>query len=196
MSKTRPPGLAAWLLRRFRPDQAGDIIAGDLLEHFQQGRSRLWYWREALVAILKPATCDLWLVARAMVFGWLLVANVLPLLVRNMAARGKFSDVFIPTLLTGILTGGFLWLLFRRRHLLPTILFAASYFCRDLYRLLIWPGIQMTRPARGPALYYVTWLYWTSMDLVFIAGVLAAGITLALFDKPARPKQPAGQFGG
>ena len=28
------------------------MIAGDLLEEYQQGRSRLWYWREVIVAIL------------------------------------------------------------------------------------------------------------------------------------------------
>jgi hypothetical protein len=51
MRPSRPPVIAAWLLQRFGPLQETDAIAGDLLEHYQHGRSRTWYWREVLVAI-------------------------------------------------------------------------------------------------------------------------------------------------
>lgn len=51
MKPSRPPVLAAWLLQRFGPLPETEAIAGDLLEHYQRGRSRLWYWREVLVAI-------------------------------------------------------------------------------------------------------------------------------------------------
>jgi len=52
MSTSRPPIIAAWLLQRFGPLPDTEAIAGDLLEHYRHGRSRLWYWREVLVAIL------------------------------------------------------------------------------------------------------------------------------------------------
>jgi hypothetical protein len=52
MRTSSPPIIAAWILHRFGPSPETDVIAGDLLEEYQQGRSRLWYWREAIVAIL------------------------------------------------------------------------------------------------------------------------------------------------
>jgi hypothetical protein len=52
MTPSRPPVVATWLLQRFAPLPETDAIAGDLLEHYQHGRSRLWYWREVLVAII------------------------------------------------------------------------------------------------------------------------------------------------
>ena len=52
MRTSRPPIIAAWILDRFGSSPETDVIAGDLLEEYQQGRSRLWYWREVTVAIL------------------------------------------------------------------------------------------------------------------------------------------------
>jgi hypothetical protein len=52
MNRSRPPVIAAWLLRRFALGPDADAIAGDLLEHYQRGRSAAWYWREVFVAIL------------------------------------------------------------------------------------------------------------------------------------------------
>jgi hypothetical protein len=52
MRASRPPFIASWILDRFGPRPETEAIAGDLFEQYQQGRSRLWYWREAIVAIL------------------------------------------------------------------------------------------------------------------------------------------------
>lgn len=40
------------ILHRLGSAPEAEAIAGDLLEQYQQGRSRLWYWREVIVAIL------------------------------------------------------------------------------------------------------------------------------------------------
>jgi hypothetical protein len=45
MKLRRPPGIAAWLIERNSP------LAGDLLEEFQRGKSRGWFWRQALFAV-------------------------------------------------------------------------------------------------------------------------------------------------
>jgi len=38
-------------LEHFGPEPNSEPLAGDLLENFCQGRSRIWYWRQVLTAI-------------------------------------------------------------------------------------------------------------------------------------------------
>ena len=50
--KTRmPPRVATWLLICCGSDLYGESLAGDLCELYQDGRSRLWYWRQVALAI-------------------------------------------------------------------------------------------------------------------------------------------------
>jgi hypothetical protein len=49
MTRSDPPRLALALLRRFLDDN--EPLAGDLIEGFAVRRSRVWFWREVLVAI-------------------------------------------------------------------------------------------------------------------------------------------------
>ncbi len=53
MRTSRPPVIAEWILHRFGPMPETEAIAGDLIEQYQQGRSRWWYWREVVVAIFR-----------------------------------------------------------------------------------------------------------------------------------------------
>ena len=50
MTRTDPPRLAVALLSRFLPND--DPLAGDLLERYTTTGSRLWLWREVVMAIL------------------------------------------------------------------------------------------------------------------------------------------------
>ena len=50
MKLRRPPRIAAWLIERNSP------LAGDLIEVFQRGKSRGWFWRQALIAF--AAGCE------------------------------------------------------------------------------------------------------------------------------------------
>ena len=45
----RAPRLAVWLLGRFVPDS--EPLAGDLVEEFDGGRSRPWFWWQVLAAV-------------------------------------------------------------------------------------------------------------------------------------------------
>lgn len=47
-----PPRSALWLLAFVWRGHYGDSLTGDLIEHFQQGRSRWWFWRQVAVALL------------------------------------------------------------------------------------------------------------------------------------------------
>lgn len=51
MNAKNPPKLATWVLTHLDLGTHGDSLAGDLLEQYAQGRSRLWYWRQVGVAV-------------------------------------------------------------------------------------------------------------------------------------------------
>jgi len=54
MNRADPPSIAAWMLKHWTPVPCGDALAGDLLEEFRserEGRARVWYWRQVLLAI-------------------------------------------------------------------------------------------------------------------------------------------------
>ena len=46
-----PPRLAVWLLQHLGPRYHTESLSGDLLEEYQQGRTRAWYWRQTVAAI-------------------------------------------------------------------------------------------------------------------------------------------------
>jgi hypothetical protein len=50
MSPRSAPRAATWLLERLGTSGRFEPLIGDLTEQFAQGRSRLWYWRQALGA--------------------------------------------------------------------------------------------------------------------------------------------------
>jgi hypothetical protein len=52
LPKPKPPKLATWLLERLTSGYHNDPLAGDLIEEYGRGRSRDWYWRQVLIAIL------------------------------------------------------------------------------------------------------------------------------------------------
>jgi hypothetical protein len=47
----RPPALARWLVEHLASGYQRDALIGDLFEEYQLGRSRLWYWGQAGLAV-------------------------------------------------------------------------------------------------------------------------------------------------
>jgi hypothetical protein len=58
MKSSRPPILATRLLGWLGSGPHGDALAGDLIEQYGEGRSALWYWRQALLAIVVSIAKD------------------------------------------------------------------------------------------------------------------------------------------
>jgi hypothetical protein len=52
MRSSKPPAVATWLLEQFRCGSRNDYITGDLMEAYQGGSSRGWYWKQVLAAII------------------------------------------------------------------------------------------------------------------------------------------------
>jgi hypothetical protein len=65
------PGFATWLLRRFGAGRYSESLAGDLIEQYGQGRSRSWYWRQVVLAVLiaraRAMHTPPWIAAKTMI---------------------------------------------------------------------------------------------------------------------------------
>src|SRR5437016_1538123 len=71
---TQPPRMAAWLLRHLGCSPNNDVVIGDLDERYRRGRSRVWYWRQAVAAIVvsffREVRSHKLLTMRAVAVGW------------------------------------------------------------------------------------------------------------------------------
>jgi hypothetical protein len=47
-----PPKLALWLLKAWGSPYHRESLAGDLIEQYQEGRSKAWCWKQVAVAVL------------------------------------------------------------------------------------------------------------------------------------------------
>jgi drug/metabolite transporter (DMT)-like permease len=52
MSQRIPPRAALWILNRFCSGYRSESLAGDLIEQFQQGETRPWFWKQVVTAVL------------------------------------------------------------------------------------------------------------------------------------------------
>jgi hypothetical protein len=52
MIERAPPKLALWLLKKWGSAYQSESLAGDLIEQYQEGRGRAWYWKQVTAAIL------------------------------------------------------------------------------------------------------------------------------------------------
>jgi hypothetical protein len=52
MRDQQPPRVATWLAQRLVFGPRRESLLGDLIEQYRQGRSRSWYWRQVLAAIV------------------------------------------------------------------------------------------------------------------------------------------------
>jgi len=52
---TNPPALATKLLESFVPQRTSEALLGDLIEQYEAGRSRTWYWQQVILALVISA---------------------------------------------------------------------------------------------------------------------------------------------
>ena len=144
-----PPAFGAWLLAR----AADDALAGDITEEYSAGRSRLWYWREVLIAALVGVTMSVrqhwWRTLEATVIAWvfmtawgLVAANEW----REWHQNDQITAVtrWVGYFLSGLIVGRYFRLPMIASVLLPL---AAGVLLRQLDLDLSW----MPRPMQPPA---------------------------------------------
>ena len=122
MKPTNPPSLATKLLESLVPQRTSEALLGDLIEQYQGGRSRTWYWQQVILALVISAgrevrTRKLQAVS-AVVIGYLTGASLcyfttsLAGAIRGTATRGAYL-VFLPLAFFSAAASG--WIV-RRSH--------------------------------------------------------------------------------
>jgi hypothetical protein len=152
MRSSKPPRVATWLLEHFRSGSGGDYITGDLMEAYQRGRSRAWYWKQVLTAIVVSFYQEIMahplLALRAVAIGWAAtwfsfdygIRPLAPLLRRFVVFSGY---PFGPSMLIGFAlsllvlaaSGWFVARLHHSHRVAMVLLFAASVFIFQLQAL-------------------------------------------------------------
>jgi hypothetical protein len=101
MKSSQPPTLPTKLLQWLASGPHGDAVAGDLIEQYQQGRSAVWYWRQALLAIVVSFAKDLMLGGPAILGFLVVVLLVVVSVLRHPASLGTGLLITDLALLSG-----------------------------------------------------------------------------------------------
>jgi hypothetical protein len=94
MKQMKPPFIASWMQEHLTAGPGNEALAGDLLEVFRCGRSRGWYWRQVLGAIVISGWREIVNHANVMLFAalWSMLAPAWLLVVGNTEERFNISE--------------------------------------------------------------------------------------------------------
>jgi hypothetical protein len=191
MRSKQPPRIATWFIRHFGSGANNDVVIGDLNEQYQRGYSRLWYWRQMLIAILNSTTTEIrhhkFLTVSAITFGQItlhVLSNAMftlygRLLITTTHARlvrdGLYYDRqplwVIPVsigivLAVGIASGWIVAHLHRRSQPALTIVYALS-------TVLWWIGFAMVSTVTSSfSLYFAN-------GAIVVTGIIVGGMLAA-----------------
>jgi hypothetical protein len=189
---SKPPFLATWLLNHFLPSSENDHITGDLMEAYDAGRSRIWYWKEVIAAITigvsKETVRHPLLALRAISFGWgswlLYVYSVAPKVLYPVFRRiftpsgYPFSPGRLMWTVTSLLVmAGSGWIVarFHRPNRITTVLlFALSVF---IVQFRIFPSLWSTAANSLTNTRFLPYLIFDlEIQILFPAATLFGGL--------------------
>jgi len=157
MKSSEPPSVATWLLEQFAIGRGGNgYLIGDIVEEYRFGRSRLWFWKQAvsavLVSLVSQVQANFLVALRAIAIGW-------GTLYVGRFALGSWPDMLsspfdwrVPQAFDPLGHNGFIWWIFwipvtaasgwivgrfRRRQRAMVFIFAGSFLLWDV-RMLPW----------------------------------------------------------
>jgi hypothetical protein len=199
--RSRPPSVATWLLEHFHSGP-NDYITGDLIEAYQSGRSRIWYWKEVIVAVVVSFFQEIIahpvLAVRAITIGWatliLFYYGVGPLLGRLLIGRFfRLSGYpFGPSMLIWLTLSLFVlaasgWIvgrLHRSHRIAMVLLFTASVF---IFQLRSLPGIWLAAENTLTNTRFLPYLiYGLGLHFLWPVAILVGGLWGATSDRESR----------
>jgi hypothetical protein len=191
MRSSQPPIVAMWVLTHF--GNRNEVLAGDLVEEYQRGRTVAWYWRQVLVAILVGCGNEIrthkLLTVRALITGWaaLILSNYVSVPLYRLYSRAimalglspltlwwrhyyTYPVMFVPCI------GGFLcgWLV-ARFHRTHRVAMVTMYVISVL--LVGFPEFLRLATNSISNYRFVSYLFSYSLtECLFVASILVGGL--------------------
>jgi len=184
----QPPTIARWLLNHFGCSPNNETIIGDLDERYRQGRSYLWYWRQALVAIVtsffnEVGTHKL-LTLRAIATGWVVAVvsrRAFNLTWEILSALASWSRLWrhgwitiavqIPeVVLSGVLAGWLVARLHRQSQKAMVLAYAAYFAGGEIISLLP----EFLRFRSYPFISLISFITLTTVGVLVGGGVFTS----------------------
>ena len=188
MRSTQPPRTAGWLLRHFGSSPNNESVIGDLDERYRQGRSYLWYWRQALLAIVtsffnEVGTHKL-LTLRAIATGWVVAVvsrRAFNLTWEILSALASWSRLWrhgwitiavqIPeVVLSGVLAGWLVARLHRQSQKAMVLAYAAYFAGGEIISLLP----EFLRFRSYPFISLISFITLTTVGVLVGGGVFTS----------------------
>jgi hypothetical protein len=176
---TNPPALATKLLESLVAERTSEALLGDLIEQYEGGRSRAWYWWQVLQALAISAGHEVRrrkLQSISAIIVGCVTALPLSYFSTSLAARfvGGYKAylVFLPLVFLSAAASG--WIV-RRSHPRPMVVIYAG-FClvasAMAFAVYAWLPISDRMPMPVPVL-----AYFVAVDFIIgPLGVLAGGL--------------------
>ncbi len=188
----RQPVLATWLLRHFGSARMNDPLMGDLMEERQSGRSRLWFWKQVLVAVFTGLSKDMWnhkiLALRAIAIGWGLSIAVNSVWFGVLRAKYEITapSFWVACSLFAVASGWVVAHLHRPYHAAMTSVYISATILAEPFTIY---SLTHRFLKYGPE-YSYHFLEWDLTHVVAVAGSILIGGLLA-FPRGANSAQPS-----
>ncbi len=192
MRSEQPPAFARWLLKHLGSSPNNDAVLGDLNERYRNSFSPIWYWKQALEAIVTSFFHEVWdhklQAVRALVTGWLIKAVCLITYARIYAFPDRrifFDGVEVPLFVSLVAIAAMMfsgWLIARtnRSHARAMVF---------LYVAVEWIALALT--VSGIYIPYSSWMsnftraiaavfvHFQMLNAIAFAQLISMGITAA-----------------
>ena len=177
MKPTNPPAVATKLVESLVAERTSEALLGDLIEEYEGGRSRTWYWRQVILALVISAgrevrTRKLQAVS-AVVVGYVTGASLF-YFTTQLAARfvGGYTAylVFLPLAFVSAAASG--WILRRSHPRAMVLIFSGFCIVASVVAFAVYAWLPISDRAPAPIV-----AFFVVVDfIIWPLGVLAGGL--------------------
>jgi len=177
VKRPNPPTLPTKLLESFVPQRTSEALLGDLIEQYDAGRSRTWYWQQVILALVISAgrearTRKLQAVS-AVVVGYVTGASLF-YFTTKLAARfvGGYTAyfVFLPLAFVSAAASG--WILRRSHPRAMVLIFSGFCVVASVVAFAVYAWLPISDRAPVPIV-----AFFVVVDfIIWPLGVLAGGL--------------------